>query len=257
MLQAPDVRQVCFGAVLVAGGSGSRFAAGSNLTNEALRKAEPKQFLPLNGYRLYIWSLSRLYKNGQFNHVVVTVPDYFVDEISRELAVIFPNQDLSKISVIAGGGSRQESVYKGLSKLSELGKPDYVLVHDAARPFVSAKTIRDTIDTVTTRGACTVATPVSDTLKKVEQDKICQTINREHLFAVQTPQAAPFGLLWQCHQEAAKLAIGVTDDAAILEYFGHEVVVFAGSNSNIKVTVVDDMRACELLAPLYLPDTPL
>ncbi len=253
MPDAAEARQFSFSAVLVAGGSGSRFASQAGHSH-----SEPKQFQTLNGYRLYIWSLSRLYKNVQIGAIVVTVPAYFVDEIRRELEVIFPTSTKpSKISVIAGGSTRQESVYKGLSKLSELGKPDFVLVHDAARPFISAKTIEDAIATVTARGACTIATPVSDTLKRVEQDKICQTINREHLFAVQTPQAAPFELLWQCHQEAARQGIGVTDDAAILEHFGHQVVIFAGSNNNIKVTVVDDMRACELLASLYLPDTPL
>ncbi len=253
MPDAAEARQFSFSAVLVAGGSGSRFASQAGHGH-----SEPKQFQPLNGYRLYTWSLSRLYRNVQIGNIVVTVPAYFVDEIRRELEVIFPTSTQpSKISVIAGGSTRQESVYKGLSKLSELGKPDFVLVHDAARPFISAKTIEDAIATVTARGACTIATPVSDTLKRVEQDKICQTINREHLFAVQTPQAAPFELLWQCHQEAARRGIGVTDDAAILEHFGHQVVIFAGSNNNIKVTVVDDMRACELLASLYLPDTPL
>ncbi len=254
MPDAAEARQFSFSAVLVAGGSGSRFASQVGSAGYS----EPKQFQALNGYRLYIWSLSRLYKNGHIGSIVVTVPAYFVDEIRCELEVIFPaSAQASKISVIAGGSTRQESVYKGLSKLSELGKPDFVLVHDAARPFISAKSIEDAITTVTARGACTIATPVSDTLKRVEQDKICQTINREHLFAVQTPQAAPFELLWQCHQEAARLGIGVTDDAAILEHFGHPVVIFAGSNNNIKVTVIDDMRACELLASLYLPDTPL
>ncbi len=254
-------REFSYGAVLVAGGSGSRFAnrAATSLSNAKIvdSPVEPKQFQPLNGYRLYIWSLSKLYRNCKFGNIIVTVPPSFVEEISRELALIFADQSISKISVIAGGSSRQDSVYKGLSKLSELGKPDYVLVHDAVRPFVSSKTIDDAIAVVTTRGACTVATAVSDTLKRVEIDKICQTINRENLFAVQTPQAAPFDLLWQCHQEAAKLNIGVTDDAAILEYFGHDVFIFSGSNANIKVTVVEDMSTCELLAPLYLADTPL
>lgn len=260
MQPVANARQFSYSAVLVAGGSGSRFAGQSNQAkseNRADNKVEPKQFQPLNGYRLYIWSLSSLYKNSNICNIVVTVPAYFSDEIRRELEIIFPAQAPSRISVIVGGSTRQESVYKGLAKLSELGKPDFVLVHDAARPFISDKAINDAIETVTARGACTIATPVSDTLKRVEEDKICQTINREHLFAVQTPQAAPFDLLWRCHQEAAACGIGVTDDAAILEHFGHEVVIFAGSNNNIKVTVFDDMRTCELLASLYLPDTPL
>ncbi len=233
--------QFSLGAVLVAGGSGSRFGGA------------PKQFQPLNGYRLYIWSLSRLYKFDSIKDIVVTCPAHYVEEIKKEINEMFGE----RVSVIAGGATRQESVYFGLRQLEQLGKPQFVLVHDAARPFVSAQIVSDTINTVTTRGACTVATPVSDTLKKVVEDKISSTVDRAQLFAVQTPQAAPFDLLYSCHQEARRLNIGVTDDAAILEQFGHDVVIFKGSNNNVKVTVLDDFRACELLAPLFLPDTPL
>ncbi len=233
-------------AVLVAGGAGTRFGGQAN------SQTVPKQFLPLNGYRLYIWSLSRLYHSGAFKDIVVTSPARYVDEIQTEITRLLPGS----ITVIAGGGSRQESVSLALEKLAELGKPDFVVVHDAARPFVSDKTINDAITTVTTLGACTVATPVSDTIKLVEHEKICQTINRENLYAVQTPQAAPFDLLIDCHRLARQSGLGVTDDAAILEHFGHEVVIFEGSTNNIKVTVLDDLRACELLAPLFLSQCP-
>ncbi len=233
-------------AILVAGGSGTRFGGQAN------SETVPKQFQPLNGYRLYMWSLSRLYRSNIFGHIVVTSPARYVDEIQSEIDRLLPG----KITVIAGGGSRQESVSLALEKLFVLGKPEFVLVHDAARPFVSDITIKDAIDTVTTLGACTVATAVSDTIKLVEHQKICQTINRENLYAVQTPQAAPFDLLIDCHRQASKSGLGVTDDAAILEHFGHKVVIFKGSTNNIKVTVLDDLRACELLAPLFLSESP-
>ncbi len=233
-------------AILVAGGSGTRFGGQAN------SQTVPKQFLPLNGYRLYIWSLSKLYRSGAFKDIVVTSPARYVDEIQAEVNRLLPGS----IAVIAGGGSRQESVSLALEKLAELGKPDFVVVHDAARPFVSEKTINDAVTTVTTLGACTVATAVSDTIKLVEHEKICQTINRENLYAVQTPQAAPFDLLIECHRLARLSGLGVTDDAAILEHFGHEVRIFGGSTNNIKVTLLDDLRACELLAPMFLKECP-
>lgn len=192
---------------------------------------------------------------ASITNIVVACPAHYVEEIRREVTEIFGSS--KNIAVIAGGTTRQESVFLGLHKLSELGKPDYVLVHDAARPFVSDKIVTDAISTVTTRGACTVATPVSDTLKKVTEDKISSTVDRDHLYAVQTPQAAPFDLLYSCHQKAREENIGVTDDAAILEQYGYDVVIFEGSNNNVKVTVLDDFRACELLAPLFLPDAPI
>jgi len=233
-------------AILVAGGSGTRFGGQPHSENV------PKQFLTLNGYRLYIWSLSKLYRSNIFRRIVVTCPARYVAEIKAEVARLLPGS----IFVISGGGSRQESVKLALDELDQLGKPDFVVVHDAARPFLSNKTINDAVATVTTLGACTVATPIGDTLKMVDGQKICQTINRENLFAVQTPQAAPFELLHDCHRQAAKLGHGVTDDAAILEHFGHEVLIFLGSNNNLKVTVLDDLRACELLAPLFLDESP-
>lgn len=233
-------------AILVAGGSGSRFSAGGEST--------PKQFRPINGYRLYIWSLSRLYLNDGIEHIVVTCPEAYIDEITRELKEIFP---LPKISVVTGGATRQESVYRALRKLQELGAPQYVLVHDAARPFVSAEIVDAAITTVRSGVACTVATPVVDTLKVVEEKKIVSTVDRSRLYAVQTPQAAPFDLLLSCHEQARENGLGVTDDAGILEAFGHEVKIFPGSPANLKVTVQEDFKTCELLSPLYLPERPI
>jgi 2-C-methyl-D-erythritol 4-phosphate cytidylyltransferase len=235
-------------AILVAGGSGSRFSSGID------GEPTPKQFRPINGYRLYIWSLSRLYSNTDIAHTVVTCPEAYIDEITRELKEIFP---LPKISVVTGGATRQESVYLALRKMLELGAPRYVLIHDAARPFVSAEIVDAAINTVRSGAACTVATPVVDTLKVVDEKKIVSTVDRSRLYAVQTPQAAPFDLLLSCHEKARENGLGVTDDAGILEAFGHEVRIFLGSPGNLKVTVQEDFKTCELLSPLYLPERPL
>lgn len=177
-----------------------------------------------------------------------------MEEIGREIRDIFP---LPKISLVTGGATRQESVYRALLKVKDHGAPEHVIIHDAARPFVSAQIIDLAIDTVTTRGACTVATPVVDTLKVVDGPKIVSTVDRSRLYAVQTPQAAPFDLLLSCHEQARSQKLSVTDDAGILEAFGHEVSIFAGSPSNIKITVQEDLKACELLSPLFLTDKPI
>lgn len=230
-------------AVLVAGGSGSRF--GNN---------KPKQFLILNAYEMYIWPLSVLYKDGGIKHIVVTMPADFVVPGRRRISQIFPGD---KIDVVTGGATRQNSVFLALDHLKAKDIYKYVLVHDAARPFLTAKVVSDTIHTVTTKGACTVGTPVSDTLKMVEDGLIIETVDRSNLYAVQTPQAAPFETLLTCHEQAQKLGVSVTDDAAILEHFGHKVLILPGQNNNIKITVAEDLRAGELLAPLFLPPTPL
>lgn len=196
------------------------------------------------------------------------MPPAFIERAQKEIAefvtgnslYIEPNTE-PNTEVIAGGASRQESVYNALQYLKQKARSQFVVIHDAARPFLTDKMLSDAVGTVTTRGACTIGTPVSDTLKKVELTNggpglIIETVDRQNLFAVQTPQAAPLELLLACHEQARDAGIGVTDDAAILETFGHKVVIFPGQNHNIKITVAEDMRAGELLAPLFLPPTP-
>ncbi len=229
--------------MLVAGGSGARFG-----------QPTPKQFLTLKAYEMYIWPLSILYRNESIKDIVVTMPNDFVVAGRKRISQLFPG---AKIEVVTGGATRQNSVFIALDHLKAKETYDYVLVHDAARPFLTSQVVQETIETVTTRGACTVGTPVSDTLKKVEDGLIVETVERTNLYAVQTPQAAPFGTLLTCHEQAHKLAVSVTDDAAILEHFGHKVLILPGQNNNIKITVAEDLRAGELLAQVYLPATPL
>jgi 2-C-methyl-D-erythritol 4-phosphate cytidylyltransferase len=230
-------------AVLVAGGSGARFG-----------QATPKQFQMLKAYEMYIWPLSILYKNDSIKDIVVTMPADFVVAGRKRISQLFSG---GKVEVVTGGSTRQNSVFLALDHLKAKGNFDYVLVHDAARPFLSSQVVDQTIDTVTTRGACTVGTPVSDTLKRVEEGLIVETVERAGLYAVQTPQAAAFETLFTCHEQAHKAGISVTDDAAILEHFGHKVLILPGQNNNIKITVAEDLRAGELLAQLFLPPTPL
>ena len=267
-------------AIVVAGGSGSRFhtacgADGQTVMNDQavindapVDKTQPKQFAELYKYPLYIWSISKIYKSGSFKHIVITMPVDYVEKAKATIGQIFPDST-TYIDVIAGGATRQESVYFALKHLAAKEQPSrYVIMHDAARPFLTDKMIADTIATVTTRGACSIGTPVSDTLKKVAapnlnepgedltQGLIIETVDRTNLYAVQTPQAAPLDTLLACHELARERNIGVTDDAAILEYFGHTVVIFPGQNNNIKITVAEDLRAGELLAPLFLAARP-
>ena len=182
------------------------------------------------------------------------MPADFVVPGRKRISQLFPG---NKIDVVTGGATRQNSVFLALDHLKAKDIYEYVLMHDAARPFLTTGIVDDTIQMVTTRGACTVGTPVSDTLKKVEDGLIMETVDRSQLYAVQTPQAAHFETLFNCHEQAHKLGISVTDDAAILEHFGHKVLILPGQNNNIKITVAEDLRAGELLATLYLPPTPL
>lgn len=235
--------QVTVAAVLVAGGSGNRFG-----------HETPKQFLTLKAYEMFLWSLSTLYRSDNISHITLTVPAAFLESATKRVSEIFAG---NKIEVITGGATRQESVFNALKHLKQKHIYKYVLIHDAARPFLTAQTVEDIIVMVTTQGACSTATPVSDTLKKVDAGLIVETVDRSNLWAVQTPQAAAFDTLFTCHEQAAARGISVTDDAAILEQFGHKVLILPGQNNNIKITVAEDLRTGELLAQLYLPAQPL
>jgi 2-C-methyl-D-erythritol 4-phosphate cytidylyltransferase len=244
-----DLKQNTFAAVITAGGSGSRFGA-----------EEPKQFLDLFGYPMYIWSILNCVQLDVFEAIILTLPEPYIDRVKVDLAKLAAQSNLpkvvDKVQAIAGGPSRQMSVYLALEFLSKLN-PQYVLVHDAARPFAGVSSFRLCLETLVEKGACSIGTPVSDTIKRVEGEKIVETLDRSKLWSVQTPQGAPFPLLLDCHRRAFKDGISVTDDAAILESYGNSVFIFQGSNQNIKVTLADDFKTCQLLAPLYLSKSPM
>ncbi len=238
-----------FAAIVAAGGTGSRFSKSS--------KAElPKQFMSLRGQPLYFHSLLSFLQNSRISRVILVTPSHMVQLAKTESADLGKKVSQDKeIEVIAGGASRQASVFCGLKYLQECGEiPDYVLVHDAARPFLDNETLERIMDKVIECGACTVGGAVSDTIKKVAGGKIIETLPRNELVAVQTPQASAFAPLLAAHEEALLLKYSSTDDSSLLEWAGHEVHVVEGSPYNIKVTQPLDLMLAEQLADYLLKD---
>lgn len=250
-----------FAAVLAAGGSGQRFY-GEN-TPESIRDAKqehsPKQFLPLKGLPLYAWSLRVLCK-ASLARIVLVVPADMQPILELEIrqAKYQYLKDLgtnTEITVVAGGKTRQASVFNALKHLAgTAAKPRFVLVHDAARPFLDNDTVLRVMKATITHGACTVGGAVSDTIKRVSQGRILETLPRESLVAVQTPQAASFDDLYRAHEEAALAQYLSTDDAALLEWAGKEVHVVDGPKYNIKITQPLDLILAESLSDYLLKD---
>lgn len=144
---------------------------------------------------------------------------------------------------IAGGQTRQDSVRLGLEALAEAGFDGAVLVHDAARPFVTAALIGAAIEAIGTEGIAAIpALPVTDTIKRIDAaGQIAETPPRDRLVSVQTPQAFCFGALLAAHQAAfAAGRDGFTDDAALMEWAGHPVTTFPGEPANLKLTHPED-----------------
>ena len=224
--------------VLVAAGRGSR--AGGD---------PPKQFRPIGGESILRRALKIFADHGEvaFVQPVIRPEDA---EIYREQTV-----RLDLLPPVFGGSTRQCSVRAGLEALTAR-KPDIVLIHDAARPFASPALVSRAIAAAARSGAAIPALPVTDTVKTVDAAGLVdQTLDRTKLRLVQTPQSFAFPALLDAHRRAA--AAGredFTDDAALAEWAGLKVSVFAGEPGNIKITEEDDFARAEAMQFAALGD---
>jgi 2-C-methyl-D-erythritol 4-phosphate cytidylyltransferase/2-C-methyl-D-erythritol 2,4-cyclodiphosphate synthase len=156
---------------------------------------------------------------------------------------------------IAGGATRQISVRSGVKALAA-HEPDLVLIHDAARPFLSADLIGRAIAAGRQFGAAVPGVAIADTVKRIDDGAmVSETIDRSLLRTVQTPQAFAFALIAEAHCRAeAAGRDDFTDDAALAEWAGHRVHVFAGEAGNVKLTTNEDFTQAELLHVAALGD---
>lgn len=216
-------------AVIVAAGRGTR--AGGDL---------PKQYRVLAGEPVLRTTLSTFAWHGEIGAIqpVIHGDDRALyDAAAAGLRVLPP---------VAGGATRQVSVHNGLEALSAKA-PDIVLIHDAARPFCSAELVSRAIVACGATGAAIPALEVTDTIKSVDNNgHVTGTVDRSTLRSVQTPQAFKFAPLLDAHRRAAKEGRDeFTDDAALIEWAGLKVAVFAGEQGNIKLTTEDDFARAE------------
>jgi len=131
--------------------------------------------------------------------------------------------------------------------------PEFVLIHDAARPFLSESAINDVLEKVTECGACSLAVPVSDTVKRAKNNLFIETIDRSDLFLIQTPQSARYVWLLKAHQTAISKGLSTTDDAGLLESAGYSVQLVLGAPANLKITKPGDLALCEALTTICQP----
>jgi 2-C-methyl-D-erythritol 4-phosphate cytidylyltransferase/2-C-methyl-D-erythritol 2,4-cyclodiphosphate synthase len=226
-------------AVIVAAGRGTR--AGSAL---------PKQFRQIGGEIMLSRTLSLFAEHAEVSFVQAVIhPDdlELYRGIAQNNAVLLPQT--------FGGATRQASVRAGLEAL-EARKPDIVLIHDAARPFASAQLVARAIAAAQTTGAAIPALPVTDTVKTVDAlGYVDKTLDRASLRLVQTPQAFAFDALLAAHRRAAQAGReDFTDDAALAEWAGMKVSLFAGEPGNIKITNAEDFARAEAMQFVALGD---
>jgi 2-C-methyl-D-erythritol 4-phosphate cytidylyltransferase len=147
-------------------------------------------------------------------------------------------------ALVVGGKERQHSVYNGLQAAKDEG---IVLVHDAARPFITSRVIHELVAVAKQDGAAVVAVPVKDTIKKVDQFEVVETIERSSLWAIQTPQAFRVSLLKEAHDLAAAQQFLGTDEASLVERLKVPVKIVEGDYNNIKLTTPEDLYFAEAI----------
>ena len=191
----------------------------------------------LAGRPLLTWSLQTLSDFG-CSSIVVAVPGPHL-EMAEEMARPFETA-----SVIEGGASRQESVANGLRHVSA----ELVIVHDAARPFISVDLVKRVVDGLAAFDGAIAAEPVEDTLKDVDGERVAVTVDRARMWRAQTPQAFRTPILKRAHDLARVRALAATDDAELVERAGGTVGVVRGDRRNIKLTYDEDFVVAESIA---------
>ncbi len=208
--------------LIVAAGSGERFGADV-----------PKQYQPLLGRPILSWSVDIFTQHADIKSVYVAIhPDH-----AERFAAACPG-----ITALHGGGTRQQSALKGLEEIAKREKPDYILIHDAARPGISGDLITDICNVLKNNDAVIPGLPVTDTIKRANGDSV-KTESRDNLYAIQTPQAFKFDTILALHRQHADKSL--TDDAALCEIAGPAVKIIAGEKSNFKVTHPEDLALME------------
>ena len=203
-----------------------------------------KAFLKLDGREILALTLDIFERCTIIDEVWVIVA---APNLSACRQNIIERYGFSKVrDVVAGGASRQESVWRGLQRLDVA--VDLVVVHDGVRPFVTELMLQETLNCAAQHGAAVAAVPLRDTLKRVaEGGEVEATVPRDNLWRAQTPQAFQRHLLMTAYQRAWEQGLCATDDANLVESMGHPVKVISGLESNLKITTPEDLILSERL----------
>jgi len=205
-------------ALIMSAGRGSRFIAKHDM---------PKQYLLLGGIPVLRYSIEVFLNHPEVDDVRVVIHK---DDIELYEEAV---RGLSILSPVFGGDTRQVSVYNGLESLIDIN-PKFVLIHDAARPFVTKKIITSVIKQLDSHKAVIPAIPVDDTVKKCDNGNVLWTVDRVDLWRVQTPQGFTYKDIF--HHHNINRDKNFTDDCSVMEYSGIQAIIVPGSEENFKIT---------------------
>ena len=216
-------------ALILAAGSGSRMG----------NTDKPKQFLPIYGKPLMVHTIEAFEMHDEVDAVVISTNEEYIDQVK----VWCKQYDLSKVKmIVAGGDSRQISVYNGLQAVKKLANgDDIVLIHDSARPLISQKIISDNIKGAESFGAVDTVIHATDTIvESKDGEKISNIPNRKELYQGQTPQTFKYEIILKAHKQKLD-NIEVTDDCKLVHHMGIKIHFVPGSRRNFKITYQEDL----------------
>ncbi len=225
-------------ALILAAGSGTRMGN----TNK------PKQFLSIYNKPLIVHTIEAFEMHDDIDMILIVTNDTYIDDVK----IWCKQYDLTKVQyIVAGGSSRQESVYNGLKKLEKIGTKDddIILIHDAARPLISQTIITDNIESCKKYHAVDTVIPSSDTIiRSVDKETICEIQKRSEQYQGQTPQSFTFKVINDAHEYAKSINnTETTDDCRLVLNMGKEVHLVNGSKLNFKITTFDDLMMLKAL----------
>lgn len=203
-----------------------------------------KPFILISGKPLIVYTLEAFEKCSLIHKIYLVVNPEEKDLFARNIISKYNFQKVQRL--IEGGDTRQGSVYNGLNSIDK--DTDIVVIHDGARPLIKERLILESIEVAQEYGSAVLAIPSKDTLKKTQNDmRVEETLDRERIWRAQTPQTFQYNLVLSAYQKAIQEGVSATDDAAIVERYGHKVKLIMGSEENIKITTPFDILLAQYL----------
>ncbi len=227
--------------LIVAGGKGLRM-------DSKIRK----QYLSLNNLPVLSHTLLKFQKyiETDSHKIILVIPE--IDFEYCYHSILKPIRLEKKIILVSGGKERQDSVANGINfikTISDNYDKDIVLIHDGVRPFINNDLIESCIKGAIKYGACIPALKSIDTIKKIQNNVVIKTLNRENIYQIQTPQGFALKIIVDAINHAQNKNFIGTDDASIVEFCGHKVQIIKGLRGNIKITTKEDLK----IARAYIP----
>jgi len=213
-------------AIITAAGSGRRFG-------------EAKQFKKLHGKPLYQYSLDTFIKSRLFDEIILVIPNSIQEKVQKEIKRKYRSQ----VSLVIGGPDRQDSVKNAIQNSNP--NIDLVVIHDAARPFITTTLIEKCISACETSDGAIIAMQPHDTIKFSKDNIVEKTIDRSNIWMAQTPQAFNKRKILEAYSSSDFDDLIVTDESSLMEKLGYKIMIVPGTGKNFKITTFDDWKRAE------------